>query len=54
MFYLNYFSQIIKEVVGLTIIRIKGNRWRKASRCSRVKEVEIFDKKGFGAPCCES
>lgn len=41
-------------MVGLTIIKIRGVKCRKASKCSRVKEVEIFDKKLFGAPCWES
>lgn len=50
---LNYFSQVIKEDVGLTIINTRGNKCKRARRCSRDEEVHTFVKNLPGEPCWE-
>ena len=52
--FINYFSHVIKEEVGLSIISTKGVRWSVVKRCSREKDNGILTRNEEGVPCWES
>ena len=53
MFLLNYFSHTIRDNVGFSIIAAIGNKCKKANKCSREKDEDIFTKIFDGVPCWE-